>query len=401
MENESKVRMQDYRITEEMIEEMRGKTGLKLRIDHSVWNEEASRMIVLKFADGIGDSNPLWRDHEYAGKSKYGTIVAPPSWVFSVFAGIQFGWRGLGGFHNANDVEFFRPVLLDDKIRAECIYNGFDGPKSSKFAEKMITDFNETKYYNHRDELVATNKWNVMRFERGKARESGSEGAYDRIQLPHPWKEEELKEIEEEILSEEIRGSEVRYYEDVDVGQELPQVIKGPIGITDEIAFLIGGGAPIPRLAAHGVALRQYKRHPAWRFRDPGTHANEPVFAVHYHKGASGAMGLPMPYDVGFQRHCWQIQALTNWMSDDGWLKKSHIQLRRHVFLSDLIRLKGKVIKKHIEEDGQCCVCIETSAINQRGEEVMPGSAIIALPSRERGIWPVDEMGIEQRNNKV
>ena len=177
-----------------------------------------------------------------------------------------------------------------------------------------------------------------MRFERGKARLSSGGGTYGKIQLPHLWKEEELKRIEEEILSEEARGSEVLYYEDVEIGQKLPQVLKGPIGISDEIAFLIGGGAPIPRLSAHGVALRQYRRHPAWSFRDPVTHAREPVYAVHYHREASGAMGLPMPYDVGFQRHCWQIHLLTNWMGDDGWLKRSQIQLRRHVFHSDLVR---------------------------------------------------------------
>ena len=168
--------------------------------------------------------------------------------------------------------------------------------------------------------------------------------------------------------------------------------MKGPIGISDEIAFLIGGGAPIPRLSAHGVALRQYRRHPAWSFRDPVTHAREPVYAVHYHREASGAMGLPMPYDVGFQRHCWQIHLLTNWMGDDGWLKRSQIQLRRHVFHSDLVRLKGNVTEKYITKDSLHCVDIQTSAINQRGEEVMPGSATIALPSREQGTWPLDEI---------
>ena len=85
MEKESKVRMQDSTISDEMIEEMRAKIGLKLRIDHSLWNEEATRMTILKFADGIGDPNRLWRDPVYAVKTRYGAIVAPPSWVFSVF----------------------------------------------------------------------------------------------------------------------------------------------------------------------------------------------------------------------------------------------------------------------------------------------------------------------------
>ena len=52
----------------------------------------------MKFADGIGDPNPLWRNDEYAKKTRFGSIIAPPSWVFSVFAGINFGGWIIGGF---------------------------------------------------------------------------------------------------------------------------------------------------------------------------------------------------------------------------------------------------------------------------------------------------------------
>lgn len=384
---EAKVKMQEAHITDEMIEEMRDKIGMKLRIGHSIFNEEATRIAILKFVDGIGDVNPLWRDADYAAKTCYGTIVAPPSWVFSVFSGLQFGWRGLGGFHNATEVEFYKPVLLNDKIIPECTFTGFEGPKASNFAERMVIDWYENSYRNQRDELVVKAKWSVIRVERAKAREKGK---YDKIQLPHPWTEEELKKIEEEVLSEEVRGADTLHWEDANVGQELKPVVKGPIGMTDEVAFITGGGAPIPRLAAHGAALRAYRRHPAWGFRDPTSHALEPIYAVHYNREAARAMGLPLQYDVGFQRHCWQIHLLTDWMGDEGWLKKSYAEYRRFVYHSDVVWVKGKIKEKFINEEGECCVKIETTAINQRGEEVMPGYGVVALPSREKGTLPVD-----------
>ena len=389
MEEELKVEMQDSRITDEMIEEMRNRIGSPIRIDHSIFNEEATRMAILKFADGIGDPNPLWRDLDYCAKTRYGTIVAPPSWIFSVLAGVQFGWRGLGGFHNATRVEFHRPIMLNDKIRVECIFKGFEGPKPSRFAEKVVTNFKEIRYYNQRNELVAVHEWSVVRFDRALARKKKKGGTYDKIQLPHPWREEELRDMEEEVLSERNRGPQLRYYEEVEVGQTLEPVLKGPIGMTDMIAYLNGGGAPIPRLSAHGVALIQYSRHPAWAFRDPQTYAKEPIFAVHYNKEAARAMGLPLAYDVGVQRHCWQIHMLTNWMGDEGWLKTSQMELRRHVFLSDIVRLRGKVNKKYKDEKGECCVDIGTEAINQRGENVMPGRATVILPSREECTFPL------------
>jgi acyl dehydratase len=384
-----KLKMPEAVITEEMIAEMRSKIGLKFRIDHSINNEEATRLAIKKFADGIGDPNPLWSDAEYARNTRYGSIVAPPSWIWSVFAGIQFGWRGLGGFHSSTDAKFYKPILLNDKITPEARFLGFDGPKASDFAERMVINNKEASYTNQRNELVATSKWTVVRIERAKARKRGK---YSRIELPHPWTEPELKKIEEEVLSEEIRGADTRFWEDVKIGEELKPVVKGPLGLTDEIAFLIGGGAPIPRLAAHGVQLRQYRKHPAWAFRDPSTHALEPIFSVHYNKAAAYAQGgLPMQYDVGFQRQCWQTHLLTNWMGDDGWLKKSYAEYRRFVYLSDVVWVKGKVRKKYIDEDGENCVEIETTAVNQRGEEVMPGWAVIALPSREKQTFPLDK----------
>ena len=314
-----KVQMTEGIFTEELIAEMRAKTGIILRIDQGINNEEATRMAILKFADGIGDPNPLWRNEEYAKKTRFGSIIAPPSWVFSVFAGINFGWKGLGGFHSSTDAEFYKPIYRNDKITPQCQFNGFDGPKPSSFAEKVIVNKKENTYRNQNGELVAKVNWFVTRMERLKARQKGRDSA---MKLPYQWSEVELKKIEADILSEEPRGANIRYWEDAEVGEKLKHITKGPLGMTDEIAYLIGGGAPIARLAAHGVMLRNYQTHPAWAYRDPDTGALEPIFSVHYNKAAAFAQGgLPLQYDIGFQRHTWQMHLLTNWMGDDGWLK--------------------------------------------------------------------------------
>jgi hypothetical protein len=163
------------------------------------------------------------------------------------------------------------------------------------------------------------------------------------------------------------------------------------LGMSDEIAFLVGGGAPIPRLSAHRVALRRYRKHPAWAFRDPATSALEPIFAVHYNIKAANAMGLPQPYDVGLQRHCWAVHFLTDWMADEGWLKRSQVEYRHFVFFSDVVWLRGNIVRKYIDKDDDYCVDVELHAVNQRQEEVMPGHATIALPCREKNIFPVEK----------
>jgi acyl dehydratase len=383
-----KVKMTETRITQEMIEGMRAKLGLKLRTDDSTHNEFATRMAILKFADGVGDTNPLWSDESYAKKSPFGGIVAPPSFIWACFAQVQFGWRGLGGFHAGCDVEFFKPVYMGDKVSAECVFTSFDGPMKSTFAEETIIDHFHNQYWNQKGDLIAKYHWWVVHFSRAKAREKGSTA---KIELPHPWNEDQLKEIEKEILAEKTRGSVKRYWEDTHTGDEVTPVVKGPLGITDEIAYIIGGGVPIPRITANRVALEAYRKHPAWAFRDPNTYALEPIFAVHYNRQAANAMGVQQAYDVGLQRHCWGIHLITNWMGDDAWLKRSYTEYRKFVYLSDVVRIKGKVTKKYIDDEGDYCVEIERHAMNQRGEDVMPGYAVVALPSKVNKKHPLDK----------
>jgi hypothetical protein len=78
-------------------------------------------------------------------------------------------------------------------------------------------------------------------------------------------------------------------------------------------------------------------------------------------------------------------------MGDEGWLKENYAEYRRFVYLSDVVWFRGKVTKKYVDQDGEYCVEIETSALNQRGENTVPGYSIVALPSRDKGTWPVEK----------
>jgi acyl dehydratase len=166
----TEAKMPEAVIDDAMIESMKARAGVNLRIDHSVNNEEATRIAVVKFAGGIGDINPLWTDGEYGTASDYAAPVAPPSFVIGCFSGIQFGWPGLGAFHNATQARFYKPVYWGDKIAATCRYDGFTGPRPSNFAGQMVTDHFVNSYQNQDGEVVAEIDWQVVNFERGSAK---------------------------------------------------------------------------------------------------------------------------------------------------------------------------------------------------------------------------------------
>jgi acyl dehydratase len=369
------------KFTDQMLTEMRNLIGTELRTDACVNNEYATRLAILRFAEGIGDDNPLWTDEAYAAAGPYGAIIAPPSFIFACLGSVQVGWRGLGGFHAETDISFHAPIRVGDKITARVWFDGFDDPVESSFGGRRIKDYLRQEYWNQDEQLVARFICSRMRFERGEMQKRRSTRA---IEIPHPWTAQQLTQIEEDILAEIPRGAEPRYWEDVQVGDDLNVITKGPIGLTDEIAFVASGAAPIPRLSAHAVALRRYRKHPKWAFRDPHTHALEPVYSVHYNDYAAKLQGAQMAYDVGIQRTCWQIHSITNWMGNTGRLKAIHGQYRSHVYLSDVVRLGGTVTGKEIDADGDAVVRLETWAINQREQNCMPGTATVVLPRRSR-----------------
>ena len=107
------------------------------------------------------------------------------------------------------------------------------------------------------------------------------------------------------------------------------------------------------------------------------------MYSVHYNDYAARLQGAQAAYDVGIQRTCWQIHSLTHWMGDSGFLKALTSQYRSHVYFSDVVRLGGRIDDKEIDADGNRIVRLTTWANNQRGQNVMPGTAVIALPYRD------------------
>jgi hypothetical protein len=92
-------------------------------------------------------------------------------------------------------------------------------------------------------------------------------------------------------------------------------------------------------------------------------------------------VGAPGAYDYGPERCSWLTHHLTNWMGDDGFLRKSNCQIRRHNPEGDMLFIKGAVKRKFIE-GGRRLVEIEQEARNQDGELSAMGTGVVELPSR-------------------
>ena len=92
-------------------------------------------------------------------------------------------------------------------------------------------------------------------------------------------------------------------------------------------------------------------------------------------------VGMPGGYDVGPQRISWMGQLMTNWMGDDGFLRKLSASIRRPNIFGDVSWLKARIVDKRVEE-GAHVVDLELSVVNQLDETTAKGTAVVELPAR-------------------
>ncbi len=383
-------------LTKEAVEEHRAKIGRQFATTPR--NTHACEDLIRHFADALGDPNPLWRDADYARRTRYGSIVAPPYFLATFGGGgVMQGLRGVYTILAGHSWEFYKPVFPDDKITSDCVFAELE-EKSGGFAPYWLLEHYDSRYYNQRGEVVGLCRGSMGRVEmrhisRGsagrekteeKTEEKRSEGG--KLQLPHPWSMEELTQIEDEMMAEPIRGSTPRYWEDVQEGEDLPVLVKGPLRITDMIIWAMA----VSPWQAFALSVKDLREKPGLAFIHPDSHAREQGGLVHIDKVTAQASGFPHAYAFGNQELGWFTQQLTDWMGDDGWLKKVSGQYRRFVFISDVNRFQSKVARKYIDDEDEPCVDIESTAINQRGEKTLIGKATVVLPSRDRGTNPVE-----------
>jgi len=95
----SKIKKHFPIIEEEALESLRQRIGVKITKTVEPWVEEANQDAIRHYAYGIGDDNPLWIDLEYARKARYGTIIAPPCFLYATNRVISGYVGGLPGIH--------------------------------------------------------------------------------------------------------------------------------------------------------------------------------------------------------------------------------------------------------------------------------------------------------------
>jgi len=370
-------------ITDHGIAELRKLIGVPIEDSLEPWCCEATRDSIRHWAHGIGDDNPLWCDPEYAAGTAYRRIVAPPSFIFPLnrsFSGYVGGLPGVHAMFAGIDVRWHRPMLRGDQFTTRVWLKDLV-EHQTRFADRAIQQVYRAEFYNQSGEMVAEGDSWCFRTERDTARERGTKYQEVRKKPPVFYSREDLAKIFALYEAEEIRGAKPRYFEDVKPGDRLPTMVKGPMTVTGFIAFAQGWGGLYIR--ANKMAWKQLQKHPGLGIPNKFGIPDVPE-RVHWEDDLATLVGTPAAYDYGPERCSWMSHQLTNWMGDDGFLRHLEVRIRRHNPVGDTLYINGEIARK-FEQDGEHCVEVEQTAVNQDGELSVRAKGIVRLPSRGHG----------------
>jgi acyl dehydratase len=380
------------RITEEDIERARRQVGVPKFAFNPPYNLESSRDALRHFAWACGDDNPLWHDRAYGRKTRWGDQVAFPLFLHStgtnltpkpdaatkaLFRGL---FRGVGKYYTGVAWTWWKPLLPGKQLFTERVTSEVRvNPKSSFSGGISVTEVYRDLWVEDDGTPVGRREEAYLSAEREGSRKTGRYAGIAR----QTYTPDDIARIDAVYAAEQRRGAEPRLWEDVEVGEPLVPVAKGPLTMVDIIAMHMGLGLSSSGIGPLRYNWRQRTKMPAF-FVEDAYGVPDVVQRVHWDHARATQLGLPTSYDYGQMRTSWLIHLVTNWMGDDAWLWRLDCQSRAFNFMGDTTICSGEVMAKRIE-DGHHVVDLRLAGTNQRGEVTAPGTATVILPSRAAG----------------
>ncbi len=126
---------------------------------------EVERGAIRRFADAIGDSNPLYSNEVEARKTRFGGVIAPPTFYRSMMAAfpeVKIDIPGNRGLDGGSDWEFFEPVRPGDRITVQSKIA--DIRESEGRLGPMVFTTIETSYTNQLGQLCALQRSTGIRY---------------------------------------------------------------------------------------------------------------------------------------------------------------------------------------------------------------------------------------------
>ncbi len=383
------------KVIDEYIVEENNKIGRTVRTGADLpgsWPQVHSMItddVIKTFAWNIGSNNPLYTDRDYAGRSKWRTMIAPQGRFVHYIAetgNLQRGRNipGQNHLYGGTEYEFFDVMRSGDSYTIRDEYLGVEEkilPPEKADKYRLLTMRSKRHYVRQDGKVVTTATGNtVITCTYPGDLKPGDNGLYKKEGFKK-YGDEELDVVhnyyKEYFNGKYTRGARVRYYEEVSLGEKLPTMIKGPLDLMDMIGYLCaigaqhGNGATKWNAIEHSLAVSP---------RDPKTNEYIHRQMMHLDSSVAQSMGFPKSLSYAAMTEAYVSEYVSDWMGDDAVMVSLSHRHRRPIFHGDLIYITGEVVNKYVEE-GNCYAAIEIHVANQKGVDSCPSSAVVKLES--------------------
>jgi hypothetical protein len=313
-----------------------------------------SEEFIRRFAQAIGNADPLFHDPAYGRTTLWGSMIAPPTFETIIAWAGSFPEKadipGWNAFHGGTDHQCFKVIRPGDKFRVVNKYLGIEEKVVPGKPYRLFIPRNQRTYFNQHDEVVAIGVANEVvtaippgLTDKAKKTYDGRERhhyTHDELDLIHRFYDDELE-------GKNRRGAEVRYWEDVQEGEELTPLIKGPLDVSDVVSYIGVGGYSM----AFALKWKVLKKNLGRAHLDPETGEHHLAIDWHYLDSMARVMGLPYAHSTGRQNEGIMGHLLSNWMGDDGFVTRLTCEHRGIWFQGETVWLKGKVIRKYEDNE--------------------------------------------------
>jgi len=369
-------------------------------LDPSPLREPIGNNDIRRWVHAMHYPNLLHYDPKFAAASRWGKLVAPQSFPIATDDGHGAVPACVGKIENSHllfggDEWWFEdvPVFAGDMIFNERI--PFDyAVKETKFAGPTCFQRGDNFYRNQRGELIAKQRSTAIRY---RAEAGGASVNPEETDDP-VWTTEELEALEERKLSwiRMLRdlGHKERWWDDVQVGDQLPERVFGPHSIasftTEWRAYLVNTWGTM-NLRKQDLLAMGFTPEMAGHENDPDMQLVNPEITDGAYYGPSRGhlfphwarkIGMPRAYGYGASMGSWVTDYFSGWAGEHGRVVHSVANYRGPALSGDVTIQTGEVVNKLVDERGRHLVQVKHVMANQKGTIMCTATAEIALPKR-------------------
>ncbi|MFZ0889166.1 MAG: MaoC family dehydratase N-terminal domain-containing protein [Candidatus Binataceae bacterium] len=126
---------------------------------------EIERGAIRRFAEAIGDPNPIFNNEKQARLTRFGGMVAPPTFCRSLgggFFNVPLNMQTLRGLDGGSEWEYFEPIRAGDRIAV--VSRLAELRESQGRLGPMVFIVTETRYTNQFDQLCVIQRSTTIRY---------------------------------------------------------------------------------------------------------------------------------------------------------------------------------------------------------------------------------------------